>query len=202
MPANPINLDDLITALAGSVIEAQDQIQRHQLTNLTRYFHLVQAGEDEASASMYGTDRLDRLDVYRPQMIRLRLPVIGRGARPPEEPPVTPPSPSAEKSPPEPPTAPEEEFFIPLAALVPHTALSIKDMKITFHADIGEVNRPEVDKQPERQGFLMQDHLDVTVEIPQRKRRRANTAKVTLRVQGTEPTEAVSRLLQHLIKLI
>jgi len=33
-----IPLDDLIEALAGSIIETQDQIEQHQLSNLLNYF--------------------------------------------------------------------------------------------------------------------------------------------------------------------
>jgi len=35
---NNIPLDDLIEALAGAVIDAQDQIEQHQLTNILHYF--------------------------------------------------------------------------------------------------------------------------------------------------------------------
>ncbi|MFP4462126.1 MAG: DUF2589 domain-containing protein, partial [Thermotogota bacterium] len=56
-------LHDLIEALAGSVIEAQDRIEKHQYSNIKRYFD----------------------DNGRPRSFEIRLPSIDPNAKPNDE---------------------------------------------------------------------------------------------------------------------
>lgn len=61
-----IALEDLIEALAGAVIEAQDAIEKHQLSNLASYFNPVDSADSSTEPS----------GPYRPKRIVLRVPSL------------------------------------------------------------------------------------------------------------------------------
>lgn len=61
--STPVDLNDLIEALAGAVIEAQDRIEQHQIANIGSYFDADN----------------------RPRCVMIRLPSLSPDARPGDE---------------------------------------------------------------------------------------------------------------------
>ena len=93
--AGEVSLNDLIEALANAVIEAQDRIEQHQISNISRYF-------DEDN---------------RPISVDVKLPSLDPGADEDED----------------------VDYRVPLLALVSSNPLRIKDVEISFDADISQV---------------------------------------------------------------
>lgn len=150
--ASNIPLNDLIEALAGAVIEAQDSVEQHQLKNLTRYF-----------------DR-DK----RPKSLVMRVPSIR-------------------------PDAGEGEYDLyraPLLPLMSMNVLKIKDVEISFDADLGQMLDDAADASAEgKNGGAAKS---ITVDIAGTRADKAGSVHVVLRVEGSEPTEGASRLMNHL----
>lgn len=74
MPTIP--LDDLIEALAGAIIDAQDQIEQHQLSNLLNYFDDQQRPKSLMIRlpSMHPDAGEDSEDLYRAPLLPLVSP--------------------------------------------------------------------------------------------------------------------------------
>lgn len=161
---------DLIEALAGAVIEAQDRIEQHQIINLTRHFD----------------------DDLRPESLLIRLPSMKPDA--------------GENA--------EDYYRVPLLTLVPRNALRIKDIEMTFRVNLGELAEEAAKEPPEGAkaalappekkkavGEAPSPRKDIRVDVSGGLlRRRAGAVRVVLRVEGTEPTEGIARLLNHLVQ--
>ena len=166
--AAQVSLNALIEALANAVIEAQDRIEQHQISNIRRYF-----------------DRDNR-----PVSVFVRMPSLHPNAKVGDE------------------TQPGDDMLlrVPLLALVSSNPLRIKDVEISFDADIGEISEvaaaeKPADQQKDWDSAAAAKAVQVDVRSgflwPGRK-----TAHIVMRVEGAEPTEGMSRLMQHLLKLI
>ncbi|MBV6849282.1 DUF2589 domain-containing protein [Xanthomonas euvesicatoria] len=160
-----ISLNDLIEALAGAVIDAQDRIEQHQMANLGAFF-------DEDN---------------RPRSVLIRLP-----SQHPE---------AGEND--------EDLYRAPLLPLVSSNVLRIKDVEISFDAQLGELSEldeagvpdalavPSVveDWHPKPRALPGQIGIDLGSNA---KNARNSAVHVVLRVEGSEPTEGVARLINRL----
>lgn len=150
--ASNIPLNNLIEALAGAVIEAQDNIEQHQLNNLMRYF---------------GKDR-------RPKSLVMRVPSI---------------RPDAEEG--------ECDLYrAPLLPLMSTNMLKIKDVEITFDAELGQVESETADEDGDRKSN--QQAKRISVDIAGTQQDKASSVHVILRVEGSEPSDGAARLMNHL----
>lgn len=193
MPGD-VTLDDLIEALSGAVIAAQDRLQKHHLYNLKHYF--VEDSEES--------------NVLRPISFTVRLPSSnsqeGNSGQANDE-------------------IPEEDYQVPLFAIASHNPLRIKDVEISFETNIGELRSTKGEEEAEksqeevlageknkvkREGLLKEQVLKAgqkkkTINVDAQSGfmgRKGKTAHIKLRVEGGEPSEATSRMLHHLNKLI
>jgi len=155
--ASNIQLNDLIEALAGAVIEAQDSIERHQLSNLMGYF-----------------DKNNR-----PRNLEVRLPSI---------------QPKAEEG--------AEDFYrAPLLPLVSSNMLKIKDVEVTFDVDLGQLTeKPDEDARKAIPGWEEKDKpsKSLCVDMAVGKEDKGGSIHVVLRVESSEPTDGVTRLMNRL----
>lgn len=158
--AGQVSFHELIEALAGAVIEAQDRIERHQMAHLRDYF-------DQDN---------------RPKSVTIRMPSLHPGAQ----------------------EGDEDLYRAPLLPLVSLNNLRIKDVEISFDADLGEFG-DETDATPQAANTAGSDAWQSPP--PPAPRIRVDTAKgkrpgggvrVVLRVEGTEPTEGAARLINQL----
>jgi hypothetical protein len=159
--ATRLSLNDLIEAIAGAVIDAQDRIEQHQMSNLSDYF-------DEDN---------------RPKSVVIRMPSMHPEA-----------------------TEDDEDLYrAPLLPLVSTNVLRIKDVEVTFDADLGEVTdntetaagsaEGKSDWRKKAQPAAPSVHVDTTSGSPHRK---GGSVHVVLRVEGSEPTDGAARLMNHL----
>ncbi|PPT44103.1 hypothetical protein XarbCFBP8132_04660 [Xanthomonas arboricola] len=160
-----ISLNDLIEALAGAVIDAQDRIEQHQMANLGAFF-------DEDN---------------RPRSVLIRLP-----SQHPE---------AGEND--------EDLYRAPLLPLVSSNVLRIKDVEISFDAQLGELSELDEaalptslavpaavdDWHPKPPALPGQIGIDLGSNA---KSARHSAVHVVLRVEGSEPTEGVARLINRL----
>lgn len=154
-------LNNLIEALAGAVIEAQDKIEQHQTAHLGDFF-------DEDN---------------RPRSVVIRLPSMHPDALPGDE----------------------DLYRAPLLPLVSTNVLRIKDVEISFDADLGGLTThddpdPARDASPERawrrRGQAPRPHLNVDTGAAVAGGN--GSIHVVLRVEGSEPTDGAARLINHL----
>jgi len=161
--SNRVSLNDLIESMANAVIEAQDQIEQHQIANIRRYFD---------------SDN-------RPVSVHLRVPSI---------------HPEAEEG-------AEDHLRIPLLALVSNNPLKIKEVEISFDADITEFEGPADDSNDQKsqdkewRGKSAAKAIKVDMRSGLLKKDK-KTAHVVLKVEGGEPTEGMARLIHELNKFI
>jgi hypothetical protein len=155
------SLNDLIEALAGAVIEAQDRIERHQIANLKSYFD--------------GNDR--------PVSFIVKLPSI---------------HPQAGED-------YEDYYRAPLLPLVSTNLLKIKDVEVSFDAELGELHEAseqdalkEGAGQPAERGLRKNIYVDTTSA---RGKPTGGSVHVVLRVEGSEPTDGAARLINHLTQV-
>lgn len=179
--AGPISLHDLIEGVANAVIEAQDRIERHQIGNISQYF-----------------DKDDR-----PVSVFLKLPNPALEPRGGKEADGT----DWKK---------DVQLRVPLLALVHSNLLKIKDVEISLEVDIGDFAAtappaaaappPERAGTPEAEGAARGWKVvepQKTLQVDMRSsvvRDRGATASIVLKVEGREPTEGMSRLINQLIK--
>ncbi|MCP3043038.1 DUF2589 domain-containing protein [Xanthomonas euvesicatoria] len=160
-----ISLNDLIEALAGAVIDAQDRIEQHQMANLGAFF-------DEDN---------------RPRSVLIRLP-----SQHPE---------AGEND--------EDLYRAPLLPLVSSNVLRIKDVEISFDAQLGELS--ELDETGVPDGLAVPSVVEdwhpkppalpgqIGIDLGSNAKNARNSAvHVVLRVEGSEPTEGVARLINRL----
>jgi len=158
-----LSLQNLIHAIVGAVVEAQQQVQRFQIATLQGYFD-----EDD-----------------RPTSVDVRLPAMSSSAEEGEE----------------------RILHVPLLALTGAHLLNIKEADVEFEVGLGvsETRNPSADKSGgdgKAAGDTARCHqLGVDMNSPMR-RGAGTMAKVTLKVEASEPPDGVARLLQHLDKLI
>lgn len=99
--------------------------------------------------------------------------------------------------------ADEDLYRAPLLPLVSTNVLRIKDVEITFDADIGPLVEGEVPAEqhvdPNWKGKppAARPHLSVDPSAGGKDRRSGNV-HVVLRVEGSEPTDGATRLMNHL----
>jgi hypothetical protein len=159
--ATRLSLNDLIEAIAGAVIDAQDRIEQHQVSNLSDYF-------DEDN---------------RPKSVVIRMPSMHPQA-----------------------TEGDEDLYrAPLLPLVSTNVLRIKDVEVTFDAELGDVTEnaeapgdasdSKSDWRKKAPSGTPSLQVDTTGGSPSRK---SGAVHVVLRVEGTEPTDGASRLMNHL----
>jgi hypothetical protein len=168
--AAQVALKDLIEALAGAIVEAQDRIEQHQIANLSSYFDADN----------------------RPKSVLIRLPSMHPQA--------------AEGD--------EDLYRAPLLPLVSTNLLKIKDVELSFDVDLGEVagdlspppaatapdaGRPEAQSPWRDEGASLKKKVQVHTRSGLLGRR-SSTVHVVLRVEGSEPTDGISRLTNHLMQ--
>lgn len=106
------------------------------------------------------------------------------------------------------PNAEEEDELrlrVPLLALVSNNPLMIKEVEISFDADIGEFEEPETEEDPSKtkewgaKGAIKAVKVDMRSGLLRKDRK---TAHVVIKVEGGEPTEGMARLIHELNKFI
>ncbi|MFC5740926.1 DUF2589 domain-containing protein [Dyella tabacisoli] len=156
------SLNDLIKALAGAVIEAQDRVTQHQTALLRDYFDADN----------------------RPHSVTIRLPSA---------------HPQADEN-------DEDLYRVPLLSLVSTNVLHIKDVEISFDADLGEMT--EQAPPPGDNGAAPAANWTAHPSSPRTivgidtqaatAGRRQGSVHVVMRVEGAEPTDGAARLINHL----
>jgi hypothetical protein len=146
----------LIEALAGAVIEAQDSIEMHQLSNLRDFF-------DEDN---------------RPRSVTIRLPSQ---------------HPQAEEG-------DEDLYRAPLLPLVSTNNLRIREVEISFDADLADLGTedPDVPAPGAADAWESPRPAARHVGLDTGRGRGVGNVHVQLRVEGTEPTDGAARLMNHL----
>jgi hypothetical protein len=98
----------------------------------------------------------------------------------------------------------EDLYRAPILPLVSTNVLRIKDVEITFDADIGPLveGNPPSDDDPHEPGWkgksaVTRPHLRVDPAAGGGDRR-GGSVHVKLRVEGSEPTDGAARLMNHL----
>lgn len=160
--ASNIRLNDLIEALAGAVIEAQDNIERHQIANLRSYFD----------------------DQMRPRSLVVRLPSIQPQAEP----------------------GSEDYYRAPLLPLVSANMLKIKDVEITFDADLGQLLEAPSEEPEKGKGSAKEavkdageaPRKDIFVDMAGSRQGKTGSIHVVLRVESADTTDGAGRLINHL----
>ncbi|EKU24522.1 DUF2589 domain-containing protein [Xanthomonas graminis] len=165
-------LNDLIEALAGAVIEAQDRIEQHQMANLGDYFD----------------------EFHRPKSVIIRLPSQHPQAGEDDE----------------------DYYRAPLLPLVSTNVLRIKDVEISFDAQLGDMGGlqssegfyappppPSATDPAAAQGAWRSKRSAAKSSVrvdtsASAKSQRHSAVHVVLRVEGTEPTDGAARLMNHL----
>jgi hypothetical protein len=101
----------------------------------------------------------------------------------------------------------EDLYRAPLLPLVSTNFLRIKDVEISFDADLGSLLEDEQAPEPEEQASKLRPwgrrrdgksrvlQVDTSIKAGKGK---SGTVHVVLRVEGTEPTEGAARLMNHL----
>lgn len=145
--ASNIPLNHLIEAMAGAVIDAQESVERQQLSSLRRYF-------DEN---------------WRPKSLTVRVPSMRPGAQPGED----------------------DIYRAPLLPLMPPNPLRIKDVEITFDAELGQLQDAPKDSGKDKE-------KTISIDTAGNRKETSCSVHVVLRVEGVEATEGTSRLLNHL----
>ncbi|QWT19097.1 DUF2589 domain-containing protein [Bacillus sp. NP157] len=100
----------------------------------------------------------------------------------------------------------EDLYRAPLLPLVPTASLRIKDVEISFDADLGslvdrqDAEAPAGDLGESRWRFLpRKPKRSVGLDTASRRSAdRAGAVRVVLRVEGVEPSEGTARLVNHL----
>ncbi|MDA3305078.1 DUF2589 domain-containing protein [Stenotrophomonas pavanii] len=146
----------LIEALAGAVIEAQDSIEMHQLSNLRDFF-------DEDN---------------RPRSVTIRLPSQ---------------HPQAEEG-------DEDLYRAPLLPLVSTNNLRIREVEISFDADLADLGAedPDVPAPGAADAWESPRPAARHVGLDTGRGKGVGNVHVQLRVEGTEPTDGAARLMNHL----
>lgn len=115
----------------------------------------------------------------------------------------------------------EDIIVVPLITVIPQNQLRIKDVKITFDAEISHIEPSPYDEQDPADSSLQaengqqsDDPRELVRKVTQKRRKMgvdvssglrnkaANTANVVLTVESGEPTEGAARVLHHLTKRI
>lgn len=173
-----LTLHELIQAIAGAVAEAQDKIQRFQISTVRRYF-------DEFN---------------RPVSVDVRLPSMSQDAEPGEERLVHVPllalvGPQLLKI-----KDVDVEFEVSLGSL--NEAPEDESPPPASSDAVGPV--PPEDGWPgpgEKTGGGPRKILGIDIGAP-RNRGTGSTARVTITVENQDPSDGMARLIQHLDKLI
>jgi hypothetical protein len=160
--ATRLSLNDLIEAIAGAVVDAQDRIEQHQVSNLSDYF-------DEDN---------------RPKSVVIRMPSM---------------HPQASEG-------DEDLYRAPLLPLVSTNVLRIKDVEVTFDADLGDVSSNDDAANAAEQDGKSSWRKKAPIGTPSLQvdtaggspNRKGGAVHVVLRVEGTEPTDGATRLMNHL----
>jgi len=157
-------LPGLIEAMAGAVIDAQDRIEKQQLSHLSEYF-------DEDN---------------RPKSIVLRMPSMQPGAGVDDE----------------------DLYRAPLLPMVSTNMLRIKDVEISFDADLGNLVEVRSSSSqatgdiPRGPGWAPTDDAPrPVVQIDTSSGsggRNTGAVRVVMRVEGSEPSDGVARLMTYL----
>ncbi len=150
--ASTIPLNDLIEALAGAVIEAQNRIEQHQINNLLNYFDKH----------------------HRPKSLMVRLPSV---------------NPQCE-------AGSEDLYRAPLLPLVSANLLKIKDVEVSFDADLGQMTAAEV--AADEANETADSGKSILVDVAGGTSSKRGSVHVVLRVEGAEQTDGASRLIGHL----
>ncbi len=171
--AGPISLHDLIETIANAVIEAQNRIEQHQISNLARYFD-----QDDRPTSVplrlpntspnAGPDETDRLllvpllALVSPSQLKIKDVEVSFDVDLGEF--------SVPDAPPRPPAAGDGAEAAPSADQAWHAAAPQKTLDVDMRSGVA------------RDGEA--------------------TARIVLRLEGQEPPEGLARLVHHLVKVL
>jgi len=168
--ATQLSMNELIEALAGAVIEAQDRIERHQISNLAGYFDADQ----------------------RPRSLNIRLPSLHPQAQPGEEEMYRAPllalvSANLLKI-----KDVELTFDVDLVEITEPPEKAAAPAPVRPAGPGAGTAVP-----PEPPGPKRTAQVDLRAGFL---RRRAGSVHVVLRVEGSEPAEGAARLINHLVQ--
>jgi hypothetical protein len=122
----------------------------------------------------------------RPLTLRIRVPSIRPEAAPGEE----------------------DYYQAPLLALVPHSAMRIKQVEISFDLQLGDLTKATRQKSDVASSKAAQalaakltQAVNVNPVVSGAVKREGTSAHVVLTVEGAEPSESVSRLVTEMTKI-
>jgi hypothetical protein len=157
------SLEDIVRAIAGSIMHAQHMVEKAQIANFSSFF----------------------TDDKEPTSIDILLPAMHSAAQPDDM----------------------MHYRLPLMSLVPHSSLVIGEAEIDLDLELGsfeEVERTGTNESmiaesgnaapPERKAALMVSPANAS------KNRSGSVAHIKLKLQATEKTEGLARLLDDVIK--
>lgn len=90
-------------------------------------------------------------------------------------------------------------YTVPLLALAPHNPVRIKTVEVQFEVELGELD-PREDVNPRQATTGSRSRLTVDPAASADPAKRATQARVTLVVEAVERPEAISRLIDDLLR--
>lgn len=99
----------------------------------------------------------------------------------------------------------EERLRIPLLTLISNNPLKIKEVEISFDADISEFEEANDIKASQQDKEWRSESKAKAIKVDMRSgllKKDKKTAHVVLKVEGGEPTEGMARLIHELNKLV
>jgi hypothetical protein len=161
--ANSTSLEDIVRAIAQSIMQAQQLVEKEQVSNFSSFF----------------------TDDRQPTSIDIKLPALHSKANPDDM----------------------LHYRLPLLSLVPHNSLVISEAEIDLDLELGSFEESERDEPND--AFMNQTGkaapatkkptLMVTPSSDSKSSSRS-VAHVKLKLQSTDKTEGLARLLDDVVK--
>ncbi|MEM4986197.1 DUF2589 domain-containing protein [Collimonas sp. H4R21] len=162
--ANLTSLEDMVLAIAGSIMNAQHMVEKAQVANIASFF----------------------TDDKQPTTIELKLPAVHSTAKPGDM----------------------LHYRLPLLSLVPHSSLIIGEAEIDLDMELGAFE--EQDRSGHNESIMSQTGmaapagrkagLMVSPASANNGSRDRNIAHIKLKLQATEKSDGLARLLNDVVK--
>ncbi len=161
--ANSTSLEDIVRAIAGSIMNAQHMVEKAQIANFSSFF----------------------TDDKEPTSIDIKLPAIHGTAQPDDK----------------------LQYRLPLLSLVPHSSLVIGEAEIDLDLELGSFEEQERSGQSDaimsQTGNAAPAGKKATLMVSPGsagKNDSRSIAHIKLKLQATDKTEGLARLLDDVLK--